>query len=49
VHDELVFEIPREVIDETRELILHLMRTAVPLRVPLESASGVGENWFECK
>jgi DNA polymerase-1 len=49
VHDELVFEIPREEIDETRTMILELMRTAVQLRVPLEVASGVGENWYECK
>ena len=49
VHDELVFEIPAEEIEATRELILHEMRTAMPLRVPLEAASGVGANWFECK
>ncbi|MGQ0814018.1 MAG: DNA polymerase I [Gemmatimonadota bacterium] len=49
VHDELVFEIPVDVIDETRELVLHEMRNAVPLRVPLEVASGVGQNWYETK
>ncbi len=49
VHDELVFEIPGAVIDETRALVEELMRTAVPLKVPLEVASGVGSNWYECK
>jgi DNA polymerase I len=49
VHDELVFEIPADIMDETRELVLDLMRNAVPLRVPLEVASGIGNNWFETK
>ena len=49
VHDELVFEIPEEEIESTREMVVELMQTAVPLRVPLEVASGVGNNWYECK
>jgi DNA polymerase I len=49
VHDELVFEIPADDVEPTREMLLGLMRSAVPLRVPLEVASGVGENWFETK
>jgi DNA polymerase-1 len=49
VHDELVFDVPRGVIDDTREMVVELMQNAVPLRVPLGVASGVGENWFECK
>jgi DNA polymerase-1 len=49
VHDELVFDVPRDVIDETRQLVLDLMQNAVPLRVPLGVASGVGENWYSCK
>ena len=49
VHDELVFEIPEQHLDALRQEILDLMRSAVSLRVPLEVASGVGTNWFECK
>lgn len=49
VHDELVFEIPETEIATIRPLVLDLMRSAFPLRVPLEVASGVGCNWFECK
>ncbi|MGQ0560809.1 MAG: DNA polymerase I [Gemmatimonadota bacterium] len=49
VHDELVFEVPEAAIGETRALITELMQSAVPLRVPLEVASGVGENWYETK
>jgi DNA polymerase-1 len=49
VHDELVFEIPEQQLEPLREEILSLMRSAVTLRVPLEVASGVGANWYECK
>ena len=49
VHDELVFEVPAAEIDAMRTVILDLMRNAVQLRVPLEVASGVGQNWHECK
>ncbi|HUP89333.1 MAG TPA: DNA polymerase, partial [Longimicrobiales bacterium] len=49
VHDELVFEIPADEADATRDEIVRLMQTAVELRVPLEVASGIGQNWYECK
>jgi DNA polymerase-1 len=49
VHDELVFEVPREHVDETRALVTELMEGAFELSVPLEVATGVGENWYECK
>jgi DNA polymerase-1 len=49
VHDELVFEVPESEIDEMRPAILDMMRNAVALRVPLEVASGVGNNWHETK
>jgi DNA polymerase-1 len=49
VHDELVFEIPDDEVESTRAEILDLMRNAVSLRVPLEVASGIGNNWYECK
>ena len=49
VHDELVFEVREDKVEETRAEILDLMRNAVKLRVPLEVASGIGQNWFECK
>ena len=49
VHDELVFEVPEDAIDETRALVRELMEGAFPLDVPLEVATGVGANWWECK
>ncbi|HEU5210984.1 MAG TPA: DNA polymerase I [Longimicrobiales bacterium] len=49
VHDELVFEAPRNSADEVRAMIEREMTGAFPLDVPLEVVTGVGENWYECK
>ena len=47
VHDELIFDVPREEVEPVRALVVEAMRTAVDLGVPLEVETGVGENWLE--
>ena len=49
VHDELLFEAPREAADETAALVKEKMSKAVPLRVPLDVDVGIGENWRDAK
>ncbi|MGH7481653.1 MAG: DNA polymerase I [Longimicrobiales bacterium] len=49
VHDELVFEVPRDELDTARSLVKAKMEDAFTLDVPLEVGIGVGENWLECK
>jgi len=49
VHDELLFEAPREAADETAEAVREVMERAVPLNVPLTVDVGVGDNWKEAK
>ncbi len=49
VHDELVFELPPDELDEMRTLIVHEMENAVELDVPLVVDVGVGKNWLETK
>ena len=45
VHDELVFESPREEQDALGALVLDHMQNAVPLSVPLPVESAWGANW----
>ena len=47
VHDELVFDIAEDFIDEARETIRSLMAGATELSVPLMVDVGVGDNWDE--
>jgi DNA polymerase I len=49
VHDELLFEAPKEAADETSALVRQRMEEAVRLAVPLTVEVGVGENWKEAK
>jgi DNA polymerase-1 len=45
VHDELVFEVPRERAAELIEQVVGLMARAAELRIPLKVDAGVGDNW----
>ena len=49
VHDELLFEAPKEAADETAALVTEVMEKAVPLKVPITVDVGIGENWKEAK
>lgn len=47
VHDELVFDIPEKELDAFKNIILHRMPTAIPMRVPIVVEIGIGKNWLE--
>lgn len=47
VHDELVFDAPKEELDTIRPIIEDLMQNAIETKVPLEVESGFGKNWLE--
>jgi DNA polymerase-1 len=49
IHDELLFEIPRDEIDEKSEMIDAEMTGAAELSVPVKVHVGVGKNWLEAK
>jgi DNA polymerase-1 len=47
VHDELVFEVPEEHVDEAKGIIKEAMESAMTLDVPLEVDVGAGSHWGE--
>jgi DNA polymerase-1 len=49
VHDELVFDVHKEELDEVRRIVKTGMETVIRLKVPLVADMGVGDNWLEAK
>ncbi|MBP5768223.1 MAG: DNA polymerase I [Fibrobacter sp.] len=47
VHDELVFECPREQVEELSAMVKSEMEGAMVLKVPLVASVGFGKNWLE--
>ena len=47
IHDELLFEFPKDEEDILVPMVVNSMETAMNLRVPLVVDYGVGNNWFE--
>ena len=47
VHDELVFDVPKDELDDIKKLIKHEMENAHKMDVPLDVEIGVGDNWLE--
>lgn len=47
VHDELVFEVPKNELETVSQLIKKEMESAYILEVPLSVDLGVGNNWLE--
>ncbi len=49
VHDELVFEVPRQAVESEREMIVREMTEALELNVPMKVDVAIGPNWREAK
>lgn len=47
VHDELLFDTPKNEVDQVFALVKHEMENAVKLAVPLEVEIQAGNNWLE--
>jgi len=47
IHDELLFDVPKEEVGEVRDLVKRAMTTALDVGVPLDVSIGVGDTWLE--
>ncbi|MGE8423329.1 MAG: DNA polymerase, partial [Sphingobacterium siyangense] len=47
VHDELVFDVPKDEIEVFKKIILDKMSNAIKTSVPLIVEIGEGKNWLE--
>ena len=49
VHDELVFEVPKDKAKELAEIVKQTMENVVKLRVPVKVGISIGHSWGEMK
>jgi DNA polymerase-1 len=49
VHDELIFDVVPDEMEELKVLVRDKMENAVNLSVPLKVEMGTGENWYDLK
>ncbi len=49
IHDELLLEVPKEELDEVRDLVVETMSSAFEMTVPLKVEVSTGQNWLELK
>ena len=47
IHDELLFDVPKEEVGAVRDLVKQAMTTVHDIGVPLEVSVGVGDTWLE--
>lgn len=48
IHDELLFEVPDDRIDQLKVLVKNIMENVIELKVPLSVDISIGKNWGEC-
>ena len=49
IHDELIFDVPKDELEQVTVLVKHFMENVVKLNVPLEVDINTGKDWFDCK
>jgi DNA polymerase-1 len=47
VHDELVFDVLKDELNQVKSIVEECMAKAYALNVPMLAEAGVGDNWLE--
>lgn len=47
VHDELIFDAHKDELELLKEKVIHFMKTAMDLDVPMDIGVGVADNWMD--
>ena len=47
IHDELLFEVPKDELHIIKDLVIYEMENALNLNVPIKVDSNYGKNWYE--
>jgi DNA polymerase-1 len=47
VHDELVFDVPKDELEDAYKIVKHGMEKVIELKVPVDAHIEVGKNWLE--
>src|SRR5699024_10629643 len=49
VHDELIFELPKDEVEAFEKFIENIMDNAIELDVPLKVEASFGQTWYDAK
>lgn len=49
IHDELIFDVWEEELEQMRTIVEEGMQTAMKLRVPLIAEANIGKTWYDAK
>ena len=49
IHDELIFDVAKEELEELKVLVKEVMENTYKLEVPLVVETSLGENWYDAK
>ncbi|MBR3203924.1 MAG: DNA polymerase I, partial [Solobacterium sp.] len=49
VHDELIFDVPADEVEQMKQLVTEGMVKAMELKVPLTVECSIGNDWYEAK
>lgn len=49
IHDELIFDVPQEEIEQMKRIVEDGMQNVVKLKVPLVANASIGHTWYDAK